>query len=149
MIAAVKGEFEQIYSIELSDKLHLAARERFAKDAHVSLICGDSGEELARLVKHLSCRALFWLDAHYSGGETAKGKGGVPVMKEIDCILKDRTDHVILVDDMRLFGTDATYPTTAELIGYIRETAGQNVALEIKDDILRVTPLSAAHSLEN
>lgn len=149
MIAAVKEEFDQIYSIELSDKLYSAARERFAKNAHINLICGDSGEELARLVKHVRCRALFWLDAHYSGGETANGRGGVPVMKEIDCILKDRTDHVILVDDMRLFGTDATYPTMAELTGYIRETAGQRVAVEIKDDILRVTPVSAGQSLDN
>jgi hypothetical protein len=140
MITAVKGEFDQIYSIELSGKLHLAARERFAKDTHVNLICGDSGEELARLVKQLHCRALFWLDAHYSGGETANGRGGVPVMKEIDCILNDRTDHVILVDDMRLFGTDPTYPTTAELVAFISATAGQHVALEIRDDILRVIP---------
>jgi hypothetical protein len=149
MIATVRRDFDEIYSIELSDRLHDIARKRFAKDKHITLICGDSGQELALIVERLACPALFWLDAHYSGGETAGAMGDIPVMKEIACILKDRTDHVILVDDMRLFGTDGAYPTTEALIGYIGETAGKRVAVEIRDDILRVTPVLAEQSLES
>lgn len=141
MIVAVKGDFDEIYSIELSEKVHEFARERFARDTHVKLICGDSGEELPGLVEGLARPALFWLDAHYSGGETTEGTKGNPIMREVACILKDRKEHVILVDDMRLFGTDPAYPTPGALIGWIKETSGESVMLEIKDDILRITPL--------
>jgi hypothetical protein len=148
MIATLKGDFDEIYSIELSDELHSAARERFARDRHIKLVCGDSGEELPRLMERLACQALFWLDAHYSGGETAKGIEGNPIMKEIACILKDRRAHVILVDDMRLFGTDPAYPTSEALIAKITETAGGRVKLEIRDDILRIAPLLAGQARE-
>ncbi len=146
MIATVKRDFDEIYSIELSEKLHVVARERFAKDKRVKLICGDSGEELPRVVERLACPALFWLDAHYSGGETANGIEGNPIMKEIACILKDRKEHVILVDDMRLFGADPAYPTSEALVAEITETAGERVMLEIRDDILRITPVLAVPS---
>lgn len=143
MVAAVKQIFDEIYSIELSAKLHAFARERFREDGHVRLICGDSGEELPRVVEALTGRALFWLDAHYSGGETANGTGGNPIIKEITCILMHRKDHVILVDDMRLFGTDPSYPTRRVLLGGVKESAGEQVMLDIKDDILRITPVLA------
>jgi len=144
MIATVRRDFDEIYSIELSDRLHAIAQERFAKDKHVRLICGDSGEELPRVVERLVCPALFWLDAHYSGGETAEGIEGNPIMREIACILKDCKAHVILVDDMRLFGTDPAYPTSEALTAKITQMAGERVTLEIRDDILRITPTTLA-----
>jgi hypothetical protein len=149
MIAALKGEFDEIYSIELSEELHSVARKRFAGDRHIKLICGDSAEELPRLVERLACPALFWLDAHYSGGETANGIQGNPIMKEIACVLKDCKAHVILVDDMRLFGTDPAYPASEALTTKIAEMAGERVRLEIRDDVLRITPLVAGQSREN
>jgi hypothetical protein len=147
-IAALKGDFDEIYSIELSEELHAVARKRFARERHIKLICGDSGEELPRLMERLACPAVFWLDAHYSGGETAGGIEDTPIMKEIDCILKDRKTHVILVDDMRLFGTDPAYPTSEALIAKIVGMAGERVRLEIRDDVLRIAPLLAGQSRE-
>jgi hypothetical protein len=144
MIAALKRDFDEIYSIELSPELHAAARLRFNKDKHIELICGDSGDELPRLVERLARESLFWLDAHYSGGVTARGIKDTPIMKEIACILRDAKAHVILVDDMRLFGTDPAYPTSEALIAKIEELAGERVRVEVRDDILRIAPLRAA-----
>jgi hypothetical protein len=141
MIATLKRHFDEIYSIELSPELHAAARQRFGAETHVKLIWGDSGDELPKLVERLACNSLFWLDAHYSGGETAKGIEDTPIIKEITCILKDDKAHVILVDDMRLFGADPAYPTSKALIAKIREMAGERVKLEIRHDILRIEPL--------
>ena len=51
-------------------------------------------------------RALFWLDAHYSGGDTAKGQSNTPVMSELEAILAySRRNDIILVDDLRYFWT--------------------------------------------
>lgn len=139
-IAAVKRDFEEIYSIELSKELYSAAQIRFAGDRHVKLIHGDSGAELPRLIEHLTHTAVFWLDAHYSGGETARGFCDTPVTEEIMCVLRDPRAHVILVDDMRLFGTDPAYPTWEALASQIKQLAEDRTCLDLRNDILRITP---------
>lgn len=143
MIGRLKRDFDQIYSIELSMELHEAARRRFAKERRIHLIHGDSGEQLPHLLRRLTRPALFWLDAHYSGGETARGTEGNPIMKEISCILNHPEAHVILVDDMRLFGTDPAYPASGELTTEIAQIAGNRASLEMRDDILRIVPAAA------
>jgi len=63
---------------------------------------------------------LFWLDGYYSAGETAKGEKETPIFEELDHIFGDnRCEHVVLVDDARLFGTDAAYPSLEELREFV------------------------------
>jgi hypothetical protein len=55
---------------------------------------------------------LFYLDAHWSGGETAGEDvdGGCPVLRELEVIARYRKKDVsdmIIVDDMRLMGKDS------------------------------------------
>ena len=73
MIQAVKHDFKQIYSVELSESLYKQVRLRFNNDDHISLLQGDSGKVLPETLKRISEPCLFWLDAHYSGANTAKG----------------------------------------------------------------------------
>lgn len=143
MIATLKRDFDQVYSIELSPELHAVAKHRFAGDSRINLVCGDSGVELPRILQRLTSSALFWLDAHHSGGETAQGTEDTPIMSEIACILRSPQAHVILVDDMRLFGTDPAYPTSEALIGKIAQMAGNRVSTEVREDILRIVPSSS------
>src|SRR2546422_8845348 len=70
MVEAMKPLFQKICSIELSEPLFVAAKRRFQADRHVELIQGDSGKELGRIVARIDQPALFWLDGHYSVGET-------------------------------------------------------------------------------
>ena len=84
--------------------------------------------------------SLFWLDSHYSGGETAKGEKETPIYEELNHILNPSyKDHVVIIDDARCFGTDSNYPTIAELIGFINS---KRLGLEIivQDDNIRITP---------
>ena len=97
MIAAMMPQFDAIYSIELSDELYDRARRRFRGSDKVTLIHGDSAVELAAIVRGLDRPALFWLDGHYSGGETAKGATETPVLAELEQILgadaRERDHH--------------------------------------------------------
>jgi len=72
MIEAMKGRFERLYSIELSTELHARAVERFRDHSHIAILQGDSGQVIKTIFQELSAPALFWLDGHYSGGETAQ-----------------------------------------------------------------------------
>lgn len=50
MVEAMKNHFNQIYSIELSQKLYEKATKRFAGDESIKIISGDSGIELGKLM---------------------------------------------------------------------------------------------------
>jgi predicted O-methyltransferase YrrM len=140
MVEAMKDSFDRIYSIELGRELYEKARERFKGAKHIELICGDSSIELRNVVSRLNQPALFWLDGHYSGGDTAKGDKDTPIYEELSQIL-DAPDkgHVIIIDDARCFGSDPAYPRIRELKRFI-QSKRSNVDIVVRDDSIRVTP---------
>lgn len=142
MVEAMKSNFDRIYSIELSKDLFEHGMKRFKGAKNIQLIHGDSGTELGRIVNEMSQSALFWLDGHYSGGETAKGPKDTPIYEELHHILnaQDR-GHVIIIDDARCFGTNPAYPSIEELIHFIKSKR-PNVGIVIQDDIIRIVPKS-------
>lgn len=81
MVEAMRGHFDRIYSIELSEALCWNAQKRFKDYNNIEIICGDSITELEKVIQHLDQPSLFWLDGHYSAGVTAKGVKNTPVMK--------------------------------------------------------------------
>lgn len=115
MVNAVKDMFDEIYSIELDKKLAERAKEKFKKDKNVQVLSGDSSKVLLGILKKLDERVLFWLDAHYSGGITARGKKETPVLDELKLIAKHNKNHVILIDDADMFGGKAGYPTLEKI----------------------------------
>ncbi len=140
MVEAMKGHFSQIYSIELSKELYEKANKRFAGEKKIKLIHGDSGIELGKLIGRLDQPALFWLDGHYSAGETAKGDKDTPIYEELTHIFNTpHGGHVIIIDDARYFGKDPAYPSIEALSNFIR-TKRPDASIEIEDDSIRITP---------
>lgn len=125
-IAALQHDFDAIYSIELSETLFHQAQARFATAHHITLHQGDSGRELAHVLAKVQQPALFWLDAHYSGGGlrgkvTARGDKDTPICEELQQILTASAyDHVIMIDDAHCFGADPAYPNLAELQAFVQ-----------------------------
>jgi ubiquinone/menaquinone biosynthesis C-methylase UbiE/tetratricopeptide (TPR) repeat protein len=122
---AVAAEaFREVYTIELSGELYHRALARFAGASNVRVYQGDSAAVLPRLLPQLSGRVIFWLDGHFSEGETAKGDENTPILSELRAI--GGAKHlapVVFVDDLRLFQPDAllpgAHPTAgASLTGY-------------------------------
>jgi glycosyltransferase involved in cell wall biosynthesis len=145
-VEAMKHDFDTIYSIELSGKLFYEAKERFKTSSHIELMHGDSGKVLKVVMERLDRPALFWLDAHYSGGSlrgkvTARGEKDTPILEELEHILAAHSSgHVIIIDDARCFGTDPAYPTIAELNAFVRSRR-EDLGIVIEDDSIRITPL--------
>lgn len=140
MVAAMKGEFAKIYSIELSEELYANAKRRFQEEKNIELICGDSGKVLGDLVERLDEPALFWLDGHYSGGITAKAEVDTPILDEIACILDARErKHVIVIDDARCFGTDSAYPSLSQLSDLV-SSKRSDMEIAMSNDSIRIVP---------
>jgi len=96
--------FEQLYSIELSHELANYSKNRFKDNSNVTIIEGDSSIILNSICNQ-SKPTFFWLDGHWSGGGTARGKKDCPLLEEISIINnKMKNKCIIAIDDVRLFG---------------------------------------------
>lgn len=109
--------FENVISIEISKKFHELNSKFFEKTKNVCILLGDSSERLLDAIEQSSGNVLFWLDGHFSGGDTGKGKVISPVIAELDIIRRCNLENgVIVIDDLRLFTGKFGYPTILETI---------------------------------
>jgi hypothetical protein len=142
-----KNKFKQVYSIELSTELAEKAARRFEKDPNVRIIQGDSGEILASVVKEIASPALFWLDGHYSSEffvndeyiRTARAEKDTPVMKELGILLNDDHQHIILIDDARLFVGQDDYPSLRTIHRLVRQSK-YSFNVFVNRDIINIIP---------
>ncbi|MGZ8383004.1 MAG: hypothetical protein ACXW4A_10160 [Nitrospira sp.] len=138
MVNALRGEFEQIQSIELDDFLFERAKRRFRNCSHIRILHGNSASMLPLALASVDQPTLFWLDAHYSGGITACGDQHSPILLELDHIFHHPIrGHVIVIDDARLFGTDLGYPTLEQVQHFI-DAQSTPRKLEVMDDAIRI-----------
>lgn len=104
---AIDAGFSCIYSIELAEPLYQYCKKRFASNPNVHLVLGDSAYVLSMVLEKIDAPATFWLDGHYSWGETARGETNSPILKELEAIANHPIkNHTILIDDIRCCGTD-------------------------------------------
>jgi hypothetical protein len=138
MMDAQRKNFQQLVSIELDETLHKNAVKRFKPYKNIKLLRGDSGKVLAEVVSSLKEPAIFWLDGHYSAGNTAMGSSFCPVPEELNAIFSHSLlKHVILIDDARDFVGKDGYPSIEEIDEFMKT---QKVAytLMVKDDVIRI-----------
>jgi len=138
MIDGVKNLFDIVISIELSKKLYLKAKKRFAKDDNVFIYHGDSAKLLPAILEGINEPAVFWLDAHYSGGISTRGDQVTPIVAELQTIFNHSVhNHVILIDDASGFTMGYNgYPT----IDYLKKILPENMVLHIENDIISIRP---------
>jgi len=139
-VQMTRSRFDKVYTIELDKELAKRAKRIFAHNKRVTVIQGDSGKELKKILHKTKKPALFWLDAHYSGGVTSKGGKETPIVEELKVIAKHKIkSHVILVDDARHFTGGAGYPNLAELKTFVRKNFA-NKRFLVKNDIIEIFP---------
>ena len=120
MLAQVYPYFKQAHSVELSSDFYRFSRDRFKQAKNVKIWQGDSGEVLKGIMPFLTEPALFFLDAHYSGGYTAQGPDETPILRELKAILSaGKFNGVILIDDLKDFISNPAYPKPAAVQEWI------------------------------
>jgi len=103
--AALDLGFKKIYTIELADHFYQNAIRKFARSPQVVCVFGDSTTKIKEVLNELNESAVFWLDGHWSLGDTARGDNAVPLYEELDAIANHHIKtHTILIDDLRLMG---------------------------------------------
>ena len=101
--------FSHVHTIELDKRLAQQARNRFAHDRNITVYEGDSAQVIYNILPQVHDGAVFWLDAHFSGGGTAKAQNGeTPISQELKAIKEFCPNElVILIDDIGYCGTRA------------------------------------------
>jgi hypothetical protein len=103
-IKNVINNYENIYSIELSEKWYQYNLEQFKNTKNVKMYLGDSKKILPELLINIKEPITIYLDAHYSGGTTAFGEEEVPLLFELEILKNRKYDDIIIIDDCRLLG---------------------------------------------
>lgn len=131
----VKDDFEKIFTIELSEKYANDAIERFKDTSKVIIIKGDSALELPKLSKEINEPCVFWLDGHYSYGDTAKSEKKTPILEEIKSVLETNLNHLILIDDARLFIGRHNYPSLIRFASFVKKV-NKSYKISVSKDII-------------
>jgi hypothetical protein len=133
-----------VYSLEPSQNLYLDAKRRFQASPIIKIVKGTSEEKLREVIsliiplgyKHIS----FWLDGHYSAGNTYQGPNDTPVIIELEIIseyLNSALELTIFIDDVRCFNSNlleyASYPSLHLLIDWCKSN---QMSWNIEHDIL-------------
>jgi len=124
--------FQAVHTIELHPKLYEKARKSLNKYTNITVHQGNSSEVLKKILPTIGGSIVLWLDTHYSGESTAMsfndpndGNAITDIQSELDRLSESGiTDCVVLIDDIRDFGTNKNdtkyaccwaYPTVQEI----------------------------------
>jgi hypothetical protein len=105
--------FAHVITIERSETVHAAVAPQLAQVPNVTSYLADSRVVLRDRIRELA-PTIFWLDAHWCGGETAGIEDECPLLGEINLIAPYSDRHFIMIDDARLFIAPPPLPHKAE-----------------------------------
>ncbi|MCB1531262.1 MAG: hypothetical protein KDJ35_00175 [Alphaproteobacteria bacterium] len=109
----MSGLFSHVYTIEKSDHMYAEAQKGLQNYSNITQLKGDTREHLNEILeKHDNI--LFWLDAHWSGGNTYGEGDECPLLEELAIIFEHKKNYVILIDDARLFMAPPPLPHQAK-----------------------------------
>ncbi|MGC8483591.1 MAG: hypothetical protein ACP5OE_08115 [Thermodesulfobium sp.] len=94
--------FQNVYSIEASEKYFEMASRKYSQVQNLHLLLGNSASLLPKVISVTEPKRIFWLDAHFMGGTTYGQLGECPLLAELTSIPTD-SNSWILIDDARYF----------------------------------------------
>ena len=107
----MEPHFDRLYTIEITEHYYNLTKSNYSGNK-INFILGDGYKVISELAKEIEEPVIFFLDGHYSGGDTGIGEKECPLYEEIQ-VINDlfRGEGIIIVDDYRLFeGSGSTVP---------------------------------------
>src|SRR5262249_8983387 len=108
------SHFKSVYTIELFRQTFEAKRARLKHYLNINLIFRDYAHALELHCPRIKVPAVFFLDAHFAGNNTARGDKEVPLHEELSHIAKRNLPDLVIIDDTDNFGRQASYAGDAD-----------------------------------
>ncbi len=137
--------FEKVYTFEAAESIYKTTKQRIGSITNIEFILGESNKELEKI--HISASAIFWLDAHYSEGDTFNGE--VPLLKEIEIINNLDIESFIFIDDARLVLAKWQNLHYCDLATLINRLSVKNRYVAVIDDVIIGVPYHAKEMVNN
>lgn len=101
--------FSKIFTIEISEKYYNKFLNDFSEYENIEAYLGDSSKVLEILLDKINTNTIFWLDGHWSSGDTGRGDKDCPLIEELTLIDQKYklNKSILLIDDYSLFGTNS------------------------------------------
>jgi len=147
--------FDHVITVEASESFYEKVAEKYRHIKNIEFIYGDSRERLGDVVARLDGPAIFWLDAHWSGGETYGQTTQCPLIGEIEAINRSEHKHFIFIDDARLFMSPPPSPHSIEqwpdICAVISAlNSSDNIKyITIFEDVITAVPSFARHLVDH
>lgn len=105
-IFSLEPYFNKLYTIEFSENYYNNTKNNYS-GSKINFILGDSAIVFESLLSNITDKCIFFLDGHWSGGNTGHSTKDCPLVEEITHINNLFTNAaIIIIDDFRLFGLD-------------------------------------------
>lgn len=151
---ALASLFESVITIELSRPIYERAANALRDLPNVEAVQGHSSDVLDRIVRQ-DTPTLYFLDGHWSGGNTAGSGDECPVLEELGAIGPGSQDDCLVIDDARLFTSapppphdPAQWPTIVEVFDAIRSQRPRHMVTLLSDQVIAV-PLRAKSVIDS
>lgn len=108
--AWASSHFDNVITIEFSREIYDQTLARHGNIQNITFLFGDSRYVLKTIVPKLTHPAIFWLDSHWSGGETYGENDECSLIEELRMINLSKYTHFIFIDDARLFTSPPPRP---------------------------------------
>ncbi len=143
MVAALKNDFEHIFSVESDHALAERAARLFSRYPHIRIVEGPSERIIFELLKSLAEPSLFWLDAGYYTWDNLP-RDRERLAAELAAILGHTVrGHVVLIDDagtLKFRAADQNEPASVAELRSNLAAAFPDRRVEILHNIVRITP---------
>jgi hypothetical protein len=105
-IFALEPYFDKLHTIEFSEYYYNDTKNKYNGNK-INFILGDSSIVFETLLPTITDKCIFFLDGHWSGGNTGCSAKHCPLVEEITHIHHlFQHEAIIIIDDVRLFGLD-------------------------------------------
>jgi hypothetical protein len=111
----MEPHFKKVYTIEISELYYNSTKSKYHGNK-IEFLLGDSSDVFQSLLPTINDPTIFFLDGHWSNGNTGKGVKDIPLLEEIKHInTLFKHDAILIIDDFRLFGKGPQVDTNSEM----------------------------------
>jgi hypothetical protein len=101
---AMEPFFNKLYTVEIKQEFYTNFKNNY-KGNKIEIFLGESSDIFTEILPSIQTPSIFFLDGHWSCGNTGKGKKDCPLYEELTSIINNfKYKAIIIIDDVRLFG---------------------------------------------